>query len=72
MFWNENAEPKTQKIFSGQRQNTGAITVVYTTDMDVLNDLLFELPSDIGSVLLVRHASETTKKGIDLPPTLDA
>ena len=63
MFWNENAEAKTRKIFQGQRQDTGAITVVYTTDIDVLNDLLFELPSDVGSVLLLRHASETKNKG---------
>ena len=67
MIWNENAEAKTQKIFEGQRQDTGAITVVYTTDIDVLNDLLFELPSDVGSVLLVRHAAQTSKKVTDLP-----
>ena len=41
-------------FFQDNAKDTGAITVVYTTDMDVLNDLLFELPSDIGSVLLVR------------------
>jgi hypothetical protein len=72
MFWNENAEQKIRKIFEGQRQDTGAITVIYTTDIDVLNDLLFELPEEIGSVLLVRHASKTTQKVIDLPRRLDA
>ncbi len=67
MYWNKSAKAKTQKIFSGQRQDTGAITVVYTTDIDVLNELLFELPFDVGSVLLIRHAAQTSKKVTDLP-----